>query len=96
MGEPSSPDIAVDPNTDGTFAVQVSAGNKRHHYCVSVPPGLVDRLGNPSVDPGQLVRESFVFLLEREPATAIQSSFSLDVISRYFPEYEATMARRMA
>src|SRR5439155_312918 len=35
-----------------------------------------------------LVRRSFVFLLEREPATSILRTFDLSVISRYFPEYD--------
>jgi hypothetical protein len=34
-----------------------------------------------------LVRASFAFLLDREPASSILPKFSLDVIPRYFPEY---------
>jgi hypothetical protein len=33
-----------------------------------------------------LVRESFEFLLEREPQTSIMSEFSLDVFEQYIPE----------
>ena len=42
----------------------------------------------------ELVRASFAFLLEREPARSILRRFSLDVIGDYFPEYAAEMARR--
>lgn len=43
----------------------------------------------------EVVRESFAFLLEREPATSILRRFSLDVISGYFPEYPTDMRRRL-
>jgi hypothetical protein len=42
-----------------------------------------------------VVRESFVFLLEREPASSIMSVFSLDVISGYFPEYKEKLLERL-
>jgi len=34
-----------------------------------------------------LVRRSFAFLLEREPATAILRRFRISEIERYFPDY---------
>jgi hypothetical protein len=43
-----------------------------------------------------LVRESFSFLLEREPASSIMSEFSLDVIEQYFPEYREELGRRLS
>jgi hypothetical protein len=41
--------------------------------------------GRPVED---LVRRSFEFLLEREPATSILREFDLAVIQRYFPEFD--------
>lgn len=46
--------------------------------------------------PGELVRASFEFLLEREPAAAILRMFGLDVISQYFPGYPAEIRARLA
>lgn len=43
----------------------------------------------------ELVRESFLFLLEREPPSSILARFDLHVIGRYFPEYPAEMRRRL-
>ena len=43
-----------------------------------------------------LVRESFAFLLEREPASSILARFDLPVIARYFPEYDGDIRRRLA
>ena len=37
--------------------------------------------------PEDLVRDSFEFLLEREPPSAILRRFDLPTIERYFPEY---------
>lgn len=38
--------------------------------------------------PPELVRKSFNFLLEREPASMIMAEFDLSVIETYFPEYK--------
>ena len=36
----------------------------------------------------ELLEYSFHFLLDREPNTSILSFFELNIISKYFPEYE--------
>lgn len=41
--------------------------------------------GRPVED---LVRRSFDFLLDREPATSILGRFDLSVIQRYFPDFD--------
>ena len=46
-------------------------------------------------DPERLVRASFEFLLEREPASSILAEFELSDIARYFPEYWDELARRL-
>ena len=42
-----------------------------------------------------VIVQSFKFLLEREPNTAILASFDLPEIGRYFPEFETEMASRL-
>ena len=79
-------DIAIVPSGERCYDVTVD-GASRHR--VSVPA----RFGNDDVE--RVVRVSFEFLLEREPASAILPEFSLDVIGRYFPEYEAELPRRL-
>jgi hypothetical protein len=83
----------VTREADGTFQVQTPAGTSHQ---VSVPAGFPARLGCSHVDPGELVRASFEFLLEREPATSILRQFSLDVISQYFPIYPAEIHARLS
>jgi hypothetical protein len=59
---------------------------------VSVP----ERLEFEGADPERLVRASFAFLLEREPASSILAEFELSDIGRYFPEYWDELPRRLA
>ena len=42
-----------------------------------------------------LLKESFRFLLEREPNTSILTSFDLPLIGSYFPEYERQIRGRL-
>jgi hypothetical protein len=84
--------ITVTRQADGTFHVRTPAGTSHE---VSVPAGFPASLGCGHVAPGELVRASFEFLLEREPATSILRAFSLDVISQYFPGYPAQIRARL-
>jgi hypothetical protein len=79
-------DIAVTPLDRRMFDVVVDGGS-RHR--VTVP----ERFGDADLE--RVVRVSFEFLLEREPASSILGEFSLDVIGRYFPEYEKELTRRL-
>ncbi|HKR98579.1 MAG TPA: hypothetical protein VJU79_03590 [Candidatus Dormibacteraeota bacterium] len=66
----------------------------KHSYDVGVSEAdLAELAGGAPAE--QLVRESFAFLLEREPPQSILSRFDLAVISRYFPDYRSEIARRM-
>jgi hypothetical protein len=84
--------ITVIRRADGTFHVRTRAGTSHE---VSVPAGFAAQLGCGHVAPEELVRASFEFLLEREPATSILREFSLDVISQYFPGYPAQICARL-
>ena len=42
---------------------------------------------NNKISKEELIKFSFEFLLERETNTSILSSFELNIISKYFPEY---------
>lgn len=57
---------------------------------------MLDELDLGTVEPEVVVRESFEFLLEREPSTSILPDFSLDEIGRYFPEYFQELPKRLS
>ena len=73
------------------FDVRVAGGGSESRHDVTLSRADRDRIAG-SADPEHLVRESFAFLLEREPKESILGSFDLTVIARYFPEYERAMA----
>jgi hypothetical protein len=84
--------LTITQQAGGTFQVQTPAGTSHE---VRVPAGFAASLGCAHVAPEELVKVSFEFLLEREPATSILRAFSLDVISRYFPGYPAEISARL-
>jgi hypothetical protein len=88
--------IEVAPAGANRFAVTVQSAGATTVHQVVIPPRLLEDLDLGTDDGSRLVYTSFEFLLEREPASSILRSFDLDVIGRYFPEYAATMRRRMA
>lgn len=87
--------IEVQPvaRSEFTFRVVVADGSTTEHE-VTLGPDDVERLGAP--DARTLVRESFEFLLEREPKESILQRFELAVIGRYFPEWESEMRTRFS
>lgn len=78
------------------FEVTVRGEGVDTTHVVTVPDSLVDDLGLSDVDDEALVRESFEFLLEREPPTSILREFPLTTISQYFPEYVGELRRRLS
>ena len=86
-------EIEVTPQGGGAFRVTVDGPQTTTHR-VTIPEGMLEELEGAT--PEAVVRESFVFLLEREPNTSILAEFSLDVIERYFPEYRQELLRRLA
>jgi hypothetical protein len=84
-------DVHCTPAADGhRCEVDVVDGGSTTHHAVEVSTGELDRWGRGrSVE--ELVRESFRFLLDREPKESILREFKLSVISRYFPDYERAM-----
>lgn len=83
------------PLEEGAFGVRVTEGTGATDHRVTIPDGFLEELGIPEADPEAVVRESFAFLLEREPATSILSDFALPDIARYFPSYLAELPRRL-
>jgi len=88
--------IDVVETAPGRYVVTVGAGPERTTHEVRVDAAYAARLVGRAVQTPDLVRASFVFLLEREPKEAILRRFDLAVIARYFPEYEREIAGRIA
>jgi len=87
--------ITVEPTGDRESEVRVRDGEDKTAHHVAVPEGFAADLGLPENELEGVVRESFVFLLEREPASSIMREFSLAVIPGYFPEYTEELPKRL-
>lgn len=86
-------DVSVRPIENGSLAtVHVSAGAERTEHDVTVLAEDLERYG--ATDVADLVRRSFAFLLEREPASSILREFRITDIERYFPEFRTAIAAR--
>jgi len=87
--------IEVEALSDGEFRVRVMDGDGESSHRVTVNPEHYNRLTRGKIEPHELVKRSFQFLLEREPKESILNQFDLQVIGRYFPEYEREITRRL-
>ena len=88
--------VTCEPINDGwrcTVVVGEEPGATTHE--VLVDRESLRRLTAEGAEPDDLVRESFRFLLEREPRSSIMRRFELPVIGRFFAEYESEIERRM-
>jgi hypothetical protein len=91
-------EVGCEPSSDGwTCAVAIALADARGTSRHTVRVGAADlaRLDPPATEPTNLVRRSFEFLLRHEPPESILASFDLTVISRYFPDYEDAIRRRV-
>ena len=76
--------------------VRVSDDGSTTEHEVDIRPADAVAHGLHGVDDAErLVQATFTFLLEREPKESILRAFDLDVVSRYFPEYEHEIRRRL-
>jgi hypothetical protein len=83
--------ITVEKTGNLEFLVRVTEPGGESTHRVTVKQADYDRLTGGKIGPEELVKQSFRFLLEREPKESIFARFDLSAISRYFPEYENEM-----
>jgi hypothetical protein len=88
-------EIEISASGEREFEVEIHDEGRRTTHHVTVPRGFADAPELRDVDPEALVRESFRYLLEREPASSILSRFELGDIATYFPDYPGEIARRV-
>jgi hypothetical protein len=94
-GEPMAAKIEVEKVDATRFRVRVIEGGSESSHQVTLDPKDYARLAGGAVEPRELIRKSFEFLLEREPKESILGRFDLSVISQYFPEFEREIKKRL-
>jgi hypothetical protein len=77
------------------FQVTVREGSSQTRHRVTLEKNDYEDLVGGKASPEELVRQSFRFLLEREPKESILGSFDLLVIGRYFPKYRTEILKRL-
>ena len=80
--------LVEDERAAYVFEVELISG---HKYTVCFSDEYYEKLTSGTVEPEELVRRSFEFLLEREGPEAILPEFELPTIQRYFADYEQTV-----
>ena len=88
--------IEVEKIGDEEFQVRVTEGKSATSHRVTLKKADYDRITGGKIEPAELVRRSFEFLLENEPKESILTRFDLTVISRYFPNFEREIKQRLA
>ena len=79
----------VDSDIDNmVFEVEVSEDGASSEHRVAVAREYYEALTKGAILAPRLVEVSFIYLLEREPKESILSEFNLNVIPRYFADYE--------
>lgn len=88
--------VSCDERADGGWRCSVGVGTDADatNHVVAVDRETLDDLA-PGATPEALVRESFVFLLERESRESIMRSFELPVIGRFFAGYADEIGNRL-
>jgi hypothetical protein len=92
---PMPPKIEVEKFDASRFRVRVIEAGSESTHQVTLNPKDRARLAGEAVEPETLIRKSFEFLLERESKESILSRFDLSIISRYFPEFESEIKKRL-
>ena len=84
--------VSIKKLSDDVFGVTIAKTSTTAHTVTVTDQSLIDLTDN-NVTKTQLLEFSFKFLLEREPNTSILSSFDINVITKYFPDYRDKVRR---
>ena len=78
-----------------TFDVVVREDDEESRHRVTLAAAYFARLA-PGVAPERCIEAAFRFLLDREPAQAILRRFDVEIIPKYFPEFERELPGYLA
>ena len=88
--------IEVEIVSEGALRVRIIEGKSETLHVVTLKRADYERISGGKIEPAELVRMAFEFLLENEPKESILRRFDLPLIGRYFPNFEPEMGRRLA
>jgi hypothetical protein len=85
--------IEVTKKGEEEFRVKLEERGTGKEYAVTVEERYYQKLTQGKITKEELIKRSFMFLLEREPKESILSRFDLKIINIYFPEFEEEITR---
>ena len=86
--------ISEDGRLDFEVVVREGEGETRHH--VTMSREICEQLTAGKHTPERCLEAAFRFLLDREPKESILKRFDVEIIGRYFPEFERELPRYLA
>jgi hypothetical protein len=88
--------VSASSASELTFDVVVreSRGESRHR--VTMSPDDAAQFAKLGADPARAVEAAMAFLLDREPKESILGAFDINVIRRYFPEFDKAFPAYLA
>lgn len=87
--------IGVRPVEPGCYEVVAKEGLLTTRHQVAVSNDVLDKLGLAAVEPTGVVRETFLMLLEREPATSVPAQVNLEAIGNCYPDFWSELRDRV-
>jgi hypothetical protein len=90
------PDLDITASGEHVYDVTITddTGAESRHR-VEVPERFLESHGLAVSQEPLLVRASVLYLLEREPPSSIMRAFTLEDITRYFPDYADAIRTRI-
>ena len=76
------------------FLVTIKERDSETEHTVILDNEYYQNLTNKKITKEKLIKESFEFLLEREPKESILSKFNLKIIKNYFPVFEEKLRKQ--
>jgi len=80
--------VEPDPNRQGAFVATVRDRRGESRHRVTVGEKDAARFAALGAEPAAAVKAAMAFLVDREPKESILAAFDIDVIRRYFPEFD--------
>ena len=82
-----SDQINIKELSPNAFDVTVYSNTETNHQ-VTISDNFITEYQIKNLTKKEIIKKSFIFLLERESNTSILRKFDIEVIANYFPEYK--------
>ena len=82
-----SDQINIKELSPNAFDVTIYSNTETNHE-VTISDNFITEYQIKNLTKKEIIKKSFIFLLERESNTSILRKFDIEVIANYFPEYK--------